>query len=216
MSDTYAPHLTVSVVGQPVSSPCLPPSRRSRNLCTVFRCLVVRSVVLLLSLFGLPISLDSLRFFLIFADFFFKQIPVLLKVSYQWAPQLTPFFIGQSLQTPVFAILRLFKVYVKYLEYSSGFALCLTIFLPFPRFLVILLQVWKVPQALHCRHIVRSLAFSLPRLLPPRDLRDLEEPACGAVDQAIHGRASILAYITLSRINPTLLPQTALSTDTPI
>jgi hypothetical protein len=34
MSDTYAPHLTVSVVGQPVSSPCLPPSRRSRNLCT--------------------------------------------------------------------------------------------------------------------------------------------------------------------------------------
>ena len=105
---------------------------------------------------------DFLGFFTIFPDFcwfFLNQIPVLLKVSYRWAPQLTPFFIGQSLQTPVFAILQLFKIYVKYLQYSSGVALRLVIFLLFLRFLVIFLQVWKAAQAMCCRHSERSLAF---------------------------------------------------------
>ena len=113
-------------------------------------------------------------------------------MSYRWAPQLTPFSIGQSLQTPVFAILQLFKIYVKYLEYSSGFALRLAIFLPFPRFLVILLQVWKVPQALHCRHVTYCTELGI-------------EPS-QTTYSSIHPR--------LHHTLPTLLPQTALSTIT--
>jgi hypothetical protein len=38
----------------------------------------------------------------------------------------------------------------------------------------------------------------------------LETQASNAIDQATHERASILPYITPSRMSPTLLPQTAL------